>query len=219
VWEYLNARLESAENALSEAVVARDVAASVCSDELLVVSNSLPIRDLDWFCPGKSTAAAVLSQRGAAGIDGIVSGALGAAAAWSNGATLLVGDSAFLHDISALATASKAGTKLMIVAVNNNGGRIFEHLPIGKAVGYSAILDPYFVLPHGLKIAEIASAFGISSTRVNTRRELLSALKDFASMKCVTVIEAMIDPDTSARHYAFLDEASQFAAETLNAKD
>ena len=101
---------------------------------ILWAGSSMPVRDLDTFLPAGDTLVRCLSNRGANGIDGVVSSALGAAAAEPSRPVLLVlGDISFLHDINALATARVPGARLTILLVDNDGGGIFSFLPQATA--------------------------------------------------------------------------------------
>ncbi|HPC45450.1 MAG TPA: 2-succinyl-5-enolpyruvyl-6-hydroxy-3-cyclohexene-1-carboxylic-acid synthase [Candidatus Latescibacteria bacterium] len=219
VWQFLERGFAEAETCLSEATVARFTAGSLREDDILVVSNSLPIRDLDWFCHGESSCFRMVSQRGAAGIDGSISMALGVASAHTSRTTLLVGDSAFLHDVGALNIAAAARVPLRIVVANNNGGRIFQKLPIARREEFRELLDPWFVMPHGLDISNVAASFGVHATRVETARDLLKALTDPAPDDKPFVVEALIDPAVSKKHYGLLENASKLAADQLRDKD
>jgi 2-succinyl-5-enolpyruvyl-6-hydroxy-3-cyclohexene-1-carboxylate synthase len=133
-------------------------------DALVYVSNSLPVRDLDRFGRGSPKPLRVLGSRGASGIDGVTSAALGAAHATGRRVTLAIGDLAFLHDMGALATARRLGIPIDILLINNDGGGIFELLPIARQ-------DPpfteLFATPHGLDLAPLAAAGGLPHRRVS----------------------------------------------------
>ena len=96
---------------------------------LLWAGNSMPVRDMDGWLPGTARAIRPLSNRGANGIDGVVSTALGAAAAEVGPVALVVGDVSFLHDLNALVAARLHGLSATIVLVDNDGGGIFSFLP------------------------------------------------------------------------------------------
>jgi len=218
-WRFLETQFAETETGLSEATVARFTAESLRKDDILVVSNSLPVRDLDWFCRAESSCFRVVSQRGAAGIDGSISSALGVAATHTSRTTLLIGDSAFLHDVGALNIATAARVPLRIVVANNNGGRIFEKLPVAGRAEFRGLLDTWFVMPHGLNISNVARSFGVHATRVETPRDMREILADTTPNDRPVVAEAVIDPAISKKHYGLLEEASQLAADQLRGKD
>jgi 2-succinyl-5-enolpyruvyl-6-hydroxy-3-cyclohexene-1-carboxylate synthase len=95
--------------------------------------NSMPVRDLDAWLPSTGRALTVRASRGASGIDGVVSTALGSAAVAGGPVALVVGDLSFLHDLNALVAARLHGLSATIVLVNNDGGGIFSFLPQASA--------------------------------------------------------------------------------------
>ena len=118
------------ESSLCETRAVRELVEALPEGALLYVANSMPVRDLDAVLPARCKRLCVLSNRGASGIDGLLSSALGAAAAGEGPVTLLVGDLAFLHDLGGLFTARRHALPLSIVLLDNDGGGIFSHLPI-----------------------------------------------------------------------------------------
>ena len=124
----------------------------------------MPIRDLEAFVPKSDRAVRFMANRGANGIDGVTSTALGVAASTDGPVVLLTGDVAFLHDIGALLTAKRHGISLTIVVVNNNGGGIFSYLP---QAAYPDSFDEYFTTPHGLDLSKAAALFELEYERVD----------------------------------------------------
>jgi 2-succinyl-5-enolpyruvyl-6-hydroxy-3-cyclohexene-1-carboxylate synthase len=120
------------------------------------VSSSMPIRDVETFFPAGETPVRFLANRGANGIDGMVSSALGAA--WANGGRgwLLTGDLALVYDLSGLAAARRLGADLTIVCVNNGGGGIFDFLPVAEHADPS-LFESQIVTPSGLAMREVAA--------------------------------------------------------------
>jgi len=117
-------------NALSEPLVARELARSLPAEATLYLASSMPIRDAEAYMPARAGAPRMLSNRGANGIDGTVSSALGAAATSGGPTVLLVGDVALVHDLGGLLAARRLGLSLTIVLLNNDGGGIFHFLPV-----------------------------------------------------------------------------------------
>ena len=101
----------------------------------------------------------MLANRGANGIDGVVSTALGVALAGGGPTVALVGDLAFLHDVSALVGAEAAEPDLTVVVVDNHGGGIFSFLPPAQALD-GATFDQLFGTPQRPDPAEVAAGFG-----------------------------------------------------------
>ena len=162
---------EQEEAPLSEPLVARTVARLSLGQ--LFVSSSMPIRDLETFASGADQGLRVLANRGANGIDGIISTALGAAAASGQPTTLLTGDLALLHDLGGLIAARRLGIPLTIVSLNNDGGGIFSFLPVAQATPH---FEQLFGTPHGLDFAPLAAFVGAQFARPQSALELRAAL-------------------------------------------
>jgi 2-succinyl-5-enolpyruvyl-6-hydroxy-3-cyclohexene-1-carboxylate synthase len=131
---------------------------------LLWAGNSMPVRDLDdWLAAGASSIRP-LSNRGANGIDGVVSTALGAAAADVGPVVLVVGDLSFLHDLNALVAARLHGLSATIVLIDNDGGGIFSFLSQAMTdapeVGLPDHYEELFGTPHGIDVGPIVTALG-----------------------------------------------------------
>lgn len=144
-----------AATSITEPGVARNVVAAVPSGGTLVVSSSMPVRDVEWFSTRRE-GLTVLSNRGANGIDGVVSTAVGVALSGVPTA-LLIGDVAFLHDTNGLLGLDARGVDLCIVVIDNDGGGIFSFLP------QASVLEPtqfeqLFGTPHGVDLAMLAHA-------------------------------------------------------------
>ena len=136
------------------------VVASVPAGATLFVSSSMPVRDLDAFGAGDARSIRVLANRGANGIDGVVSTALGAAAARASDGgplVLVVGDLALYHDMNGLLAARLHALDATIVVLNNDGGGIFSFLP---QAAYPAHFEQLFGTPHGLDFEPVAALYG-----------------------------------------------------------
>lgn len=188
-WTIVDHDLEVSEG-LSEGAVARTLVAALPDRALLTVGNSLPIRTLDRYVHGGDDLV-VLSQRGANGIDGLASGAIGASLATGAVSAVLLGDLSMQHDLGALATASQVTSPLAIVVVQNSGGRIFEQLPIAGVAG-DAI--ERFTTPQSLRFDLAAAAFGVSYTRATDPQTLRAALDAALGRAGTTLIEAVVPP-------------------------
>jgi 2-succinyl-5-enolpyruvyl-6-hydroxy-3-cyclohexene-1-carboxylate synthase len=131
---------------------------------VLWAGNSMPVRDLDGWLPSTDRAITVRSNRGANGIDGVVSTALGSAAIADGPVALVVGDLSFLHDLNALVAARLHGLSATIVLVNNDGGGIFSFLPQASAdfpdAGLPEHYEELFGTPHGIDVGPIVTALG-----------------------------------------------------------
>lgn len=180
-WQELNAIAErivqtcSAASPLWDLGAVRTLIEWLGPNTILVAGNSLPIRLLDSAGIGLRDGV-MLGNRGASGIDGLLATALGVAGATSNQVVLLIGDISMLHDMGSLAEVRRQNVaNLCIVVLNNDGGRIFERLPI---TDLTDVAEQLFVVPHGLDFAGLASAFGLDHRLVSEWSGLDGALSD-----------------------------------------
>ncbi len=172
---------------LSEPAVATEVVEAAPS--LLFVGSSKPVRDLFLARPRPGTR--VLANRGAAGIDGLVSSAVGAAlahqACGGGHAYALLGDLSFLHDANGLVLGrDEPRPDLTIVVVNNDGGALFGLLEPGK-VDYAPMFERLFGTPHGVDLGALCAATGTRHALVETRPQLRAALAPSPGMGVVEV--------------------------------
>jgi len=140
----------------------------------LYAGNSLAVRALDAFWPGGTPSPRVLANRGANGIDGFVSSVLGAAAAEPSLPTVGVcGDLSFYHDLNGLLAVRRHGVRAVLLVLNNDGGGIFDHLPIAA---HRAGYEEHFTTPHGLDFRPVVEMYGCVFERVTRADEIAPAL-------------------------------------------
>jgi 2-succinyl-5-enolpyruvyl-6-hydroxy-3-cyclohexene-1-carboxylate synthase len=163
---------------VSGLAVARAVAGAVPADGLLVAGSSSAVRDLDLADPWVR-APLVLANRGASGIDGTVSTAVGAALAHGGGpAYALMGDLTFLHDTTGLVIGpGEPRPDLTLVVVNDDGGGLFGLLEQG-APEHAAVFDRVFGTPHGVDLAALCAATGTPHQRVGSLDDLAAGLAE-----------------------------------------
>jgi 2-succinyl-5-enolpyruvyl-6-hydroxy-3-cyclohexene-1-carboxylate synthase len=148
-----------------EPAIARNLVRDLPDGATLVVSSSMPIRDVEWFAAPRD-GVRIVANRGANGIDGVMSTALGVAAATGAPTYALLGDLAFLHDVGALALAvRRPDLDCTFVVVDNGGGGIFSFLPQATALS-GATFEQLFGTPHGLNLEAIAQGFGAPKVQV-----------------------------------------------------
>lgn len=159
----------------SEQTVARTVTDALVPGSRLVVSSSMPIRDVEWFgtvTPGVT----VVSNRGANGIDGVVSTAVGVALASGDKTVLLIGDVALLHDVNGLLGLAARGVDLTVVVTNNDGGSIFSFLPQATQVA-AATFEKIYGTPHGVSFGHLAAAHSLRHVAVDDVASLDAAVR------------------------------------------
>ena len=178
----------SSRRELTEPFVARTVAASAST---LVVSSSMPIRDLEWYAAPRH-GLRVLANRGANGIDGVVSTAVGVALSTREPVTVLVGDLALLHDSNALLGLAGRELDLTIVVVDNRGGGIFSFLPQATTLD-ATTFELLFGTPQDVDIAALAAVHGIATLRVHEPDGLVSALQIASTTSGTQVVLAPTD--------------------------
>jgi 2-succinyl-5-enolpyruvyl-6-hydroxy-3-cyclohexene-1-carboxylate synthase len=154
----------------------------------LVIGSSMPVRDVEWFAPSRESLT--YSNRGANGIDGVVSTVLGVAAGQK--ALGLVGDLTMLHDVSGLVDGlGEAGGSCVLVVANNRGGGIFSFLPQATTLPEYRF-EQLFGTPRLHNLATIAEAFGYASVTVTTRAELQAVIATGLDRRGLTVVIAQV---------------------------
>ena len=194
-WEAAREILAESGDALTEGAVANAVVEAVPSPSALVIGNSLPIRGIEAWAPPTHKSLVVHSQRGVSGIDGVVSGAAGVASTVEGPTTLLVGDVSFLHDLNGLQLGAAVEGPLVVVVINNGGGRIFEELPIASETRSEWM--EYFVTPHEADLSSAAATYGCAFRSVSTVTGLRQTLERCYSGSGCTIVEAVVPPQSA----------------------
>jgi 2-succinyl-5-enolpyruvyl-6-hydroxy-3-cyclohexene-1-carboxylate synthase len=143
--------------------------------ELVYTASSMPIRDQEAFLPAAEANSTFLCNRGANGIDGLISSGIGAAHATGKPTTIVTGDLGLLHDIGGLAALRDVSTPVRVVVIDNDGGGIFHFLPQQEALGadeFEALLGT----PRGLDVAKAAALFDLPHRKLESLAELPEAL-------------------------------------------
>jgi 2-succinyl-5-enolpyruvyl-6-hydroxy-3-cyclohexene-1-carboxylate synthase len=150
-----------------------ELSALLPAEAILFASSSMPVRDLDTFFTRRTEALRVLSNRGANGIDGVVSSALGASAANAGKLVLVIGDLAFYHDMNGLLAAKLHQLNATIILINNDGGGIFSFLP---QAAHPAHFEQLFGTPIGLEFRHAAALYGATWHSIETWAQFREAV-------------------------------------------
>lgn len=161
----------------------------------LFAGNSMPVRDLDTFFPAQDKQLTFFANRGANGIDGVVSSALGAAAAWPQPLVLVIGDLSFYHDLGGLLAAKLHGLHIVIVLVNNNGGGIFSFLPQAE---YPAHFEALFGTPTHLDFHLAVEMYGGHFFTASNWMQFREAVAQGIAGSGLTVVEVRTDRNANA---------------------
>jgi 2-succinyl-5-enolpyruvyl-6-hydroxy-3-cyclohexene-1-carboxylate synthase len=184
-----------------------DVVAAAADDApdpaTVFVSNSMPVRDLDRFARPRAADLTVLGNRGASGIDGVTSSALGAGSATDDPLVLITGDLAYYHDSNGLLALERCGVDATVVLLNNDGGGIFHMLPIEA---FDPPFTGQFKTPHGLDFAPTGDTYDLEFYRVETLSAFRDAYGQSLDSPGTQVIEVRTDAERSHRERERLEE-------------
>ena len=193
-----------ADDSVTEPRLARDLLAALPEGALLWTGSSLPVRDIDFHFSPRADIR-VLASRGASGIDGTTSAAIGAALAHDGPAFALIGDLTFLHDAVGLALGPREPRPdLCLVVINNDGGGIFSTL---EQAAFTGPFERLFGTPHGAGLAQLAAAFGVPYQRLEQPGDLTKALQGTG----LRIIEARTQREAGAALRARLREVAAAA--------
>ncbi len=190
----------------------------------LFLSSSMPIRDIDCFASTTDKSIRVHCNRGANGIDGVVSSALGVSVGVSAGVSvdvgaatkegtvshpsptvLLIGDLAFLHDLGGLFAAHQYEIDATLIVINNDGGGIFSFLPVADSAEPEAF-EKLFTLPHGIQLESAATLYGIDYQRIESLSAFEQQLAISLQSAGTQLLELVVSREASvAQHRRILD--------------
>lgn len=196
------------DDSISEPSACRILSRMLQPDHGLFLASSMPIRFMDMYAAPEGRLDKVQCNRGASGIDGTIASAVGYATGLARPVTLLIGDQAFLHDLNSLLLLRSVSQPVIVVMMNNDGGHIFDHLPIARQTD---LLDKYFAAPHGMKFDKVASQFGLSYHGPKTLPAFQDAYQLARQSGRSALIELVIDFKLSRTKY----RETQHAVATL----
>ena len=180
IWKSLEKSIEDKldlhfeqDNDINEPKLVRLLSNHLPHNSQLHVANSMPIRDLEWFWKPGQVDVTLFGNRGVNGIDGTLGTALGLAHRSDKPTFLLTGELAFLHDSNALLFSSYFQGSLTIILINNDGGGIFEHLPIAQHKAF----EKCFATPQSCSFQKLCEAHGIDYKSPSTWKEIIQEIE------------------------------------------
>ena len=167
----------------------------------LVVGNSMPIRNVDTFFHDSEKEIRIFANRGANGIDGTISTALGIAASSEQPTVLALGDLSFFHDMNGLLAAKMHNLNLLVIVINNDGGGIFSYLPQAQQERH---FEELFGTPHGLSFEHTAALYGANYACPATWEEVDEAISSWSVNPDFRIVEVMTDRTYDVETYRAL---------------
>jgi 2-succinyl-5-enolpyruvyl-6-hydroxy-3-cyclohexene-1-carboxylate synthase len=186
--------------AISEPSLHRALGHAHADGDLVYTASSMPIRDQEAFLVPEATDALFLCNRGANGIDGLVSSGIGAAHATGRPTTILTGDLGLLHDVGGLAAMRDVSAPVRVVVIDNGGGGIFHFLPQESVLDgeeFEALLGT----PRQLDVAKVAALFDLPHHRLDSLDGLQDALASGTGL-----IEVTVDRGANVAHHQRLTD-------------
>ena len=180
----------------SELHVAHWLSQQVAPGHALFLGNSLPVRLVDFYGSGEGPGIPVVANRGASGIDGLISSALGYAQGTRRPVTLLIGDLSLLHDLNSLAGLGQANYPVIVIVLNNHGGGIFSFLPVAQQ---GEVFERFFGTPHDLEFRHAATLFGLDYEAPDSLQSLGCAYQAAVARNRSALIEVVTDRKANVR--------------------
>ena len=208
------ARVAIVANLAGEPLVVNAALEAVPAGGSLMVSSSMPVRDLEWYGSPRGDIT-VVSNRGANGIDGVTSTAVGVALGSGRPTVCVIGDVAFLHDTNALLGLARRDAPLCIVVIDNDGGGIFSFLPQAEALANDRF-EQLFGTPHGVNLAQLTASHGIEVHTAGDLDELDALLAEWAGHLRPLVIVVPSDRHINVDDHRLINEAVRSALENTD---
>ena len=199
---------------LFEGKIFSELAELLPSKTTLFAGNSMPIRDLDTFYPSLPQEIRFLANRGASGIDGVLSTSLGIAAVTENPLVTVLGDISFYHDMNGLLSAQKFKLNATIIVLNNNGSGIFSFLPQHNHPEY---FERYFATPHGLSFQSAAALYKLDYSKVNSLDAFRKTLSQDFTVPGTRIVEITTERERNVElHHQILSAVTAAAEEAIS---
>ena len=189
---------------LSFALIASTLLEEIPENDGLYLGNSIAIRAFDAVLPSVVRNIRVISNRGVSGIEGNIATSIGFAEGAGCPVTAVIGDLSFLHDLNSLLFLRESKAPVILVVVNNGGGRIFERLPM---IRFPQILHPYMTAPHNLNFKMLAEQFELPYFRIDRPQELAEKYRLALQSKQSTLLEVLLSPENDLRIFQAMQQA------------
>ena len=182
---------------LTEGAAVKSVVEALPDGTVLALGNSLPIRDVDAYVT-RAARLRVTVQRGANGIDGLISGAIGSAIGSAVPTLLLLGDVSLLHDLGGLASLGLLKTPFVVAVVDNAGGRIFDQLPVEKLYSADSAAARLWHTPPERELTHVAALFGLRYEAPETPEAIADVTKRALAQEQPTLLHLRVGPHSAA---------------------
>ena len=194
---------------LHEGHVVRALSARMPDPGQVFIGSSMPIRAADSFWPPSRPQQRFFGNRGASGIDGLVSSGLGVATGRDNVPTvLLLGDLSLYHDMNGLWALQRHGIRATLVVCDNNGGGVFNFLPQAE---HQDVFEEIFATPLGLDLSQVARLYGLVYSPVSDRSGLEPAIADAIAAPTPTMVVVRFKREDSVSGHRLCWEAAASA--------
>lgn len=214
-WRVIDSELKTGD--YFDGAVAYDVADLMPAGGLIFAGNSLPVRHLDQFGKPGDRPIFAFANRGASGIDGNISSALGIGAAYrGRPLAAIVGDITFYHDMNGLLAIRRCGVPATIVVLNNAGGGIFHRLPVRR---FEPEFSDYFITAHGLDFVHAARLYGLKYRRADDRPAFRRTFSEAVAGRASTLIEVRTDALNDLRRREEIMAAIRAEVEEMDTSD
>ncbi len=186
-------RILKAANSLTDGFIFDEASSILPDNAFVMLSNSFPVRDFELIADYHPNT---FVNRGAAGIDGIISTSVGLSIADNSPGVAFIGDIAFIHDANGLRLADRVKKPLIFILLNNGGGTIFRMLPINNI---SEVYESYFETPQHVSFTHLCKAHGVSHNLVTAKEQFRPIFEKALTRDKVQVIECITNPNSSMK--------------------
>jgi 2-succinyl-5-enolpyruvyl-6-hydroxy-3-cyclohexene-1-carboxylate synthase len=201
-------------NRFSEVTIINIFIKKIPDNSAIFIGNSLPIRDFDFFVSSTGKKIDIFTNRGASGIDGLISTAAGICKNIKKTTYLILGDLSFYYDMNSLLSVKKFNIPLKILIINNNGGRIFEYLPINN---YKNVYNDFFLTPTKIDFKKVAESFSIQYYLCDNLQNFEKNLDLTNKLKSSVILEVKVNPFyTKSLKNKFREKVSKLISNKLS---